>query len=76
MHNFFVSYAASLSYFAVINLLVYGSDLKTIHQLLVIASSLASCSIHHNSRNDLIATYRKNRLGKFVDGNFKILCTS
>ena len=60
-------------FFAEINLLVYGSDLKAIRQLLTIGSSLASNTVHHSSRNNLIPAYRKARLGTFIDGNLSYI---
>lgn len=51
-----------------IDLLVYGSDSSTIHQLLMTGSHLATTSIQYTSINDLVAAHRKTKLGTFIDG--------
>lgn len=60
--------ASLLDQVGFINLLVYGSDSKTVHQLLMTGRHLAATSLQHTSINDLIATHRKHPLGTFVDG--------
>lgn len=67
MHMATLSQKKQLS-IAAINLLVYGSDVKTIRHLLMIGSSLAANTVHHNSRSNLTPVFRSSRLGTFVDG--------
>ena len=51
-----------------INLLSYGSDTVTIHQLFKLASALDLNPVHHTSLNDLVASLRRNNMGTFIDG--------
>ena len=50
-----------------INLLVYGSDSKTVQHLLTVGGQIAATFLRHTSINDLGATHRKCE-GTFVDG--------
>ena len=56
-----------------VDLLVYGSDSSTIHQLLMTGSHLATTSIKYSSMNDLVAAHRKTKLGTFIDGIFTLV---
>ena len=53
--------------FAVLDLLAYGSDTVTIHQLFKVASALDPNPVHHTSLNDLVASLRRNNMGTFID---------
>ena len=54
--------------FAVLDLLAYGSDTVTIHQLFKVASALDPNLVHHTSLNDLVASLRRNNMGTFING--------
>ena len=51
-----------------LDLLTYGSDTVTIHQLFKVPSALDPNPVHHTSLNDLVASLRRNNMGTFIDG--------